>query len=55
LLPQVGGAEARQGHSQTAELSSADQAVEADSFFSDFDRQSAVDFRRNSDDEFSAV
>ena len=33
----------------------AHEAVEADSFFSGFDRESAVDFRRNPDDEFSAV
>jgi len=33
----------------------ADEAVEADSFFSGLDRENPVNFRRNPDDEFSAV
>jgi hypothetical protein len=33
----------------------ADQAVEADALFSGFDREGAMDFGWNSDDEFSAV
>ena len=33
----------------------ADEAIETDAFFRGLDRESAVDFRRNPDDEFSAI